>query len=360
MHKKLYLIAGEASGDLHGSNLIKAIKHQAPYTDIRAWGGDLMAAAGADIRKHYRDLAFMGFIEVIKNLPTILKNISFCKKDILAYQPDTLVLIDYPGFNMRIAKWAKQQKIKVIYYISPQIWAWNTKRVHQIKQDTDKMLVILPFEKDFYAKYQHNVSFVGHPLLDVIPPFEQKKPQNTTKMVVLLSGSRQQEVTTMLSTMLSIVPLFPNIDFKVAGTASLAHLYEAFPKYKNLTYHIGKTYELLASADAAIVKSGTSTLETALFGVPQVVCYKGSAVSFAIAKRLVQIKYIALVNLIMDKAVVQELIQADFNTKNLEKALQNILLPDEATRIQKDYIKLRSVLGETGASERAAKEVLSS
>jgi lipid-A-disaccharide synthase len=353
MSKKLYIIAGEASGDLHGSNLIKAIKKQAPTTEIWAWGGDLMENAGANLRKHYRDLAFMGFIEVVKNLPTILKNIAFCKKDIAQYRPDALVLIDYPGFNMRIAKWAKQQNIPVIYYISPQIWAWNTKRVHQIKQNTDKMLVILPFEEAFYAKYDHLVDFVGHPLLDVIPAFTQKN-ENSRKKVVILAGSRQQEVVKILPIMLSIVPKFPEIEFQVAGIASLSHLYKNFPVYENLTYSIGNTYALLENADAAIVKSGTSTLETALFGVPQVVCYKGSAVSFAIAKRLVKVKYIALVNLIMDKPIVQELIQDDFTTENLEKALKNILQNEEKARIQADYADLRQKLGDTGASKRAA------
>lgn len=374
---KLYLIAGEASGDLHGSNLIKALRRQSPSVEIRAWGGDLMQTAGATLVKHYRELAFMGFFEVVKNLRTILRNIAFCKADVLDYQPDALVLIDYPGFNLRIAKWAKRRGIRVIYYISPQIWAWHQSRVHDIRRDVDKMLVILPFEQGFYQKHGVEVEFVGHPLLDAVddgrwtadgeesnepsaddrPPSAVHSPPST---IALLPGSRRQEVARILPAMLSVVRDFKEYEFVVAGASALpADFYRPFlQSIENVRLVQGKTYELLAEARAALVKSGTSTLETALFNVPQVVCYAGNPISFAIAKRVVNVKYISLVNLILDKPLVRELIQHDLNRENLRAELGAILRAEKASEIRAGYAELRQKLGAGGASERAAQAIL--
>ena len=367
---KYYIIAGEASGDLHGSNLIKALKKEDATAKIRAWGGDLMDAAGADIQKHYRDLAFMGFIEVVKNLKTIFKNIAFCKKDIVAFQPDVIIFIDYPGFNLRIAKWAKKQGFKTFYYISPQIWAWHTSRVHSIKACIDRMFCILPFEKDFYKQYDFDVDYVGHPLLDVIPKIERQSAIGGTveKTIVLMPGSRKQEIEIMLPIMLSVVPQFLDYQFVIAAaTSQPLSFYEnivkkAFYTEGGISQHKilhnavkivqNDTYNLLKNATAALVKSGTSTLETALFGVPQVVCYKGSNISYQIAKRVVKLKYISLVNLIANKPIVKELIQDDFNTENLIKELHTAIENQEV--MKKNYKILRGVLGERGASEKAA------
>jgi len=366
---KIYMIAGEASGDLHGSNLIKALKAQQPDIQCRAWGGDLMQTAGADVVKHYRDLAFMGFAEVLKNLRTIFRNIAFCKKDILEYQPDALVLIDYPGFNLRIAKWAKRQGIKVIYYISPQIWAWHTSRVHDIRRDVDKMLVILPFEEDFYKKYDVAVEFVGHPLLDAVDGErytvhgDAQTPNSkfqTPNLVVLLPGSRRQEVQRILPVMLEVAADFLEYEFVVAGATSLPEdYYRPFlEKYPNVRLAQGQTYDLLRRATAALVKSGTSTLETALFDVPQVVCYAGNPLSYFIARRLVNVQYISLVNLIMDKPLVRELIQNELNKNNLKAALAEILTPEKSAEIRAGYAELRQKLGDGGASARAARTIL--
>jgi lipid-A-disaccharide synthase len=359
---KLYLIAGEASGDLHGSNLIKALKRQNPSVACRIWGGDLMEQAGGQLVKHYRDLAFMGFLEVLTNLRTILGNLSFCKKDILAYQPDAIVLIDYPGFNLRIARWAKKQGIRVIYYISPQIWAWHSARAHSIKRDVDKMLVILPFEKEFYKKYGMEVEFVGHPLLDVIAPVEALQAQSGTSsnIIALLPGSRRQEVQRILPQMLSVVSNFPEYHFVIAGAESLpTSFFETFlSEHPKVQLQKGNTYELLRTAKAALVKSGTSTLETALVGTPQVVCYAGSALSFAIAKRVVNVEYISLVNLILGRPLIRELIQQELNTANLQQALEEILEPEHAALLQEGYRELREKLGVSGASEKTAHSIL--
>jgi len=359
---KLYLIAGEASGDLHGSNLVKALLARDPSTECRAWGGDKMQAAGAHIVKHYRDLAFMGFVEVVKNLRTILGNLAFCKQDILDYQPDALVLIDYPGFNLRIAKWAHRQGIRVIYYISPQIWAWHRARVYDIQRDVDKMLVILPFEPDFYKKYGVNATFVGHPLLDAIELEAEADllGPKTGNTIALLPGSRKQEVTRILPIMLSITPFYPEYQFVIAGASALnAEFYAPMlAAYPNVSLQFDQTYAMLRAAKAALVKSGTSTLETALIGTPQVVCYTGSPVSYAIARRIVDVKYISLVNLIMDQPLVQELIQDQFNTAQVKVALDQILTPEAAKDMRAAYAALRVVLGGGGASWRAAGEVL--
>jgi lipid-A-disaccharide synthase len=360
---KIYIIAGEASGDLHGANLLKAMYQIDTTLDCRAWGGDLMSKAGAKVVKHYRDLAFMGFIEVVKNLPTILNNINFCKKDIFEFQPDILLLIDYPGFNLRIAKWAKKQGIRVIYYISPQIWAWHSSRVHQIKRDVDKMLVILPFEKDFYAKYDMEVTYVGHPLLDAILQNKAEKSDFETfekPVIALLPGSRVQEIKLILPKMLSILPHYPEEQFVLAASTSLSmSLFETLLKvHPNLRVIQGKTYEILKQSKAALVKSGTSTLETALLDVPQVVCYVGSPISYQIAKRVIKVKYISLVNLIADKPLVTELIQDNLSENTLKNALDAILKPEKSAKIKVEYNDLKMILGAGGASKRAAEEIL--
>lgn len=364
---KYYLIAGEASGDLHGSNLMKALKQEDPEAQFRVWGGDMMEEAGGQLVKHYRDLAFMGFLEVAMNLRTILGNIKFCKEDILAFQPDVLILIDYPGFNLRIADWAKEQRIKVFYYISPQIWAWHTSRVYQIKAAVDRMFVILPFEKDFYKTYNYNVDFIGHPLLDVVENYPQRADFFTKNnlshhpIIALLPGSRRQEISRMLQEMLHIVPDFPAYQFVIAGAPSIEpEFYQQF--LQNIATQDAErvklvhrqTYDLLQHAQAALVTSGTATLETALFRVPQVVCYKGNPVSYFIARRVVDVPYISLVNLVADKEVVKELIQDDLNRKNLRQELAYLLQPETVQPVLEGYELLRQKLGEAGASRRAA------
>ncbi len=364
---KLYIIAGEASGDLHGSNLIKALRAQEPNLHVRCWGGDMMQQQGGEVVKHYRDLAFMGFIEVVMNLRTIARNLKFCKEDILQYKPDAIVLIDYPGFNLRIAEWAKEHGIKVFYYISPQIWAWKQNRVHKIKKCVDRMFVVLPFEKDFYKKFDYDVSFVGHPLLDVISEtnrdFEKFVSENhlpNKPIIALLPGSRKQEIATMLPIMLSVKNEFPNHLFVVAGAPGQApEFYTPLLHNSDAKLIFGKTYGLLQHAQAGLVTSGTATLEAGLFQLPQVVCYKGSAISYHIAKRLIKIKYISLVNLILDRPAVLELIQHELNEKNLKTEL-NLLLNDtqRSSKMIADYKELHSKLGGPGASSRVANELL--
>ncbi len=379
---KYYLIAGEASGDLHGSNLIKELKKLDADAVIRCWGGDMMQAAGATVVKHYKDLAFMGFIEVVKNLPTILSNLKFCKQDIQTFKPDVLVLIDYPGFNLRMAEWAKKAGFKVIYYISPQVWAWKESRVKSIKKYVDKMLVILPFEKSFYEKWDYTVEYIGHPLVQVVEEaIQQKKGSplecySTTgeksvidfsdekKIIALLPGSRRQEIMVKLPLMLQAAKAFPDNQFIVAQAPSqpaefYKNLLTAYPNV--LIAREGQTYSLLTKAAAALVTSGTATLETALFGVPQVVCYKGSNISYQIAKRLVKIKYISLVNLIIDKPVVKELIQNELTVQNIVAELNDILVnPQRISQIKNDYAALKNRLQQEGdASARAAQEIVS-
>ncbi len=361
---KYYIIAGEASGDLHGSNLMKALYQKDPNAEIRFWGGDLMQKTGGTLVKHYRELAFMGFIEVIFNLKTILNNIKSCKTDILAFQPDVIVFIDYPGFNMRIAEWAKALGMKTHYYISPQIWAWKENRIKAIKRDVDKMYVILPFEKDFYeTKHHFPVDFVGHPLIDAIQnrttieaaEFRKENDLDDKPIIAILPGSRKQEITKMLEVMLSVVADFPEYQFVIAGAPSQEFsLYAPFLNNKNVRFISNKTYDLLSVSYAALVTSGTATLETALFKVPEVVCYKGSWVSYQIAKRIVTLKYISLVNLIMDREVVTELIQEDCNSKRIKAELQKLLDPINRNQVLAQYDLLEAKLGGSGASEKTA------
>lgn len=356
---KYYIIAGEASGDLHASNLMKELKVLDAHASFRCWGGDLMKAQGADIVKHYQDLAFMGFTEVLMNLRTILKNIDFCKKDIMHYKPDVVILVDYPGFNLRIAKFAKAAGLKVFYYISPQIWAWKQSRVYKIKRTVDKMFVILPFEKEFYQRFDYKVDFVGHPLLDAIanvPEYLKPLDINTNKPVIaLLPGSRKQEIAVMLPLMLTMQKYYPDYQFVIAGAPSQKpEFYQTFTGGHNVKIVFNQTYQLLKQAEAALVTSGTATLETALFGVPEVVCYKAGSISYAIAKQLVKVKYISLVNLIMDKEIVKELIQGELNENNLKTELDKLLNPSTRNKIVQNYTELKHKLGGTGASGKTA------
>lgn len=356
---KYYVIAGEASGDLHAANLVLALRRRDPNAQIRAWGGDRLQSAGAEVVKHYRDLAFMGFAEVIANLRTILRNLDSCKQDIGVFAPDVLVLVDYPGFNLRIAKWAKRLGIKVVYYISPQIWAWKQNRVHAIKRDIDLMLCILPFEPEFYLRFNMETHFVGHPLLDEVDGFQaQPVPglENQDKPVVaLLPGSRKQEIKRMLPLMAAVANKFPHLHFVVAGAPGQdPGYYNQFLTESNLQVVHGQTYNLLAASSAALVASGTATLETALFNVPQVVCYRGGTISYWIARQVVKVKYISLVNLIMDAPVVKELIQADFNVKSVCTELEGLVQGERRKQLLSQYAELRHILGGPGASDRAA------
>ena len=366
---KYYIIAGEASGDLHGSNLIKALKKEDTSAEIRCWGGDLMQQAGGELAKHYKDMAFMGFLEVLMNIPTIFKNISYCKKDIQDFNPDVVIFIDFSGFNLRIAKWAKQNGFKTNYYISPQIWASREGRISKIKRDIDNMYVILPFEKDFYEKkHGYPVQFVGHPLIDAIEntplqdneTFRKENELDPVKPIIaLLPGSRKQEVQKMLEVMLSVKKDFPDYQFVIAGAPSLPdEFYAPFLKGDKLEYVSNKTYTLLKHSHAALVTSGTATLETALFEVPQVVCYKGNWISYQIAKRIITLDYISLVNLIMKREVVKELIQNDLTTSNLKNELSKIAEGTERERMLSDYALLKEKLGGKGASEMAARLIV--
>ena len=364
---KYYIIAGEASGDLHGSNLIKEIIELDPSAEIRAWGGDKMKNAGAKVVKHFKDLAFMGFYEVLINIVTILKNISFCKKDILEFSPDKIIFIDYPGFNMRIAKWSKKYKFETVYYIAPQLWAWNEKRIKNIKKYINFLYVILPFEKEFFElKHNYPVKFLGHPLVDSISNFKKNydssKEQiisNKKPVIAILPGSRKQEIKKILNTVIKIVEYFPNYQFIVAGAPNIElNYYNSSLKNKNIKVIANKTYELLSISTAAIVTSGTATLETALFKVPQVVCYKSSYFSYFIAKLIVKIKYISLVNLIMDQQIVKELIQQDCNKVNITNELKKILNLNHRKSLLIKYDELTSVLGNYGTSKRVALDII--
>ncbi|HMU69350.1 MAG TPA: lipid-A-disaccharide synthase [Chitinophagales bacterium] len=363
---RYYLIAGEASGDLHGANLVRALSAKDPDAVFRGFGGDAMHEAGVDIVTHYKETAYMGFVEVFMHLRKILNNIKSCKQDITGWKPDVVILIDYPGFNLRIAPHVHEIGIKVFYYISPQLWAWKSSRVNIIKQYVDRLFVILPFEEAFYQKFNYPVSFVGHPLLDAIASnkgnehFREQFQLGDKQLIAVLPGSRKQEITVKLPVMLSMAKYYPEFVFVVACAPGMDDsFYAGFEKRENIIYISGSTYDILRNAYAAMVTSGTATLETALFRVPQVVCYKGSVISYHIAKRLVKIKYISLVNLIADKQVVPELIQHDFNHDSLRTHL-DLLLKDAAYRntMLSEYDKLYTVLGGVGASARTADEMM--
>ena len=363
---RYYIISGEASGDLHGSNLMKSIKRLDEKAEFRFWGGDLMAEQGGELVKHYRDLAFMGFLEVLLNIRTIIKNLKFCKNDLLKYRPDALILIDYPGFNLRIAEFAREHDIDVHYYISPQVWAWKQSRVKKIKRDVHHMYCILPFEKDFYLQHGYTSNFVGHPLIDAIAnsasegEFRERNGLGDKPIIAVLPGSRKQEITKMLITMIDMKAHFEDHQLVIAGAPSQELAFyrklvgESVPIVQN------QTYDLLRNATAAMVTSGTATLETALFGVPEVVCYKASWISYSIAKRLVKVDYISLVNLIMEKEAVKELIQNDFNLENLKNELNLIVYNDsKRSEILEEFKELKVRLGGPGASDRTARLIVS-
>jgi lipid-A-disaccharide synthase len=363
---KYYIIAGERSGDLHGSNLIKAIKQHDLNADIRAWGGGMMQESGAEVVKHYRDISFMGLFTVIRNLPTILRLIRFCKKDILSFKPDAVILIDYAGFNMRIAKFTKQNNIQNFYYISPKVWAWNQSRALKIKSFVDKLFVIFPFEVSFFQKYNYPVEYVGNPLMDAIEGFVPDKHflknqrLGSKPIIALLPGSRKQEVEEMLPIMLSQVYEFPDYQFVVGGVSNLPReLYLRWQSLFQFKMVYDDAYNLLSNSEAALVTSGTATLETALLNIPQVVCYKAGRLSYEIGKRVIKIPFISLVNLVAEKEVVKELIQNDFNQERLKKELSAIISGGENRPIMfEEYLKIKETIGEKGASERVGKAIV--
>ncbi|MGB2085881.1 MAG: lipid-A-disaccharide synthase [Flavobacteriaceae bacterium] len=363
---KYYIIAGEASGDLHGSHLMTSLLQYDQKAEIRFWGGDLMHAQGGTLVKHYRDLAFMGFWEVFINLITILKNIAFCKKDIAQFNPDVIIYIDYPGFNMRIAAWAKEKGYLNHYYISPQIWAWKENRIKKIKRDLDALYVILPFEQHYFKK-QHNytVDYVGNPLTTIIKTLRDQNEKSLPKelitdkpIIALLPGSRKQEIDKMMPVFLTVIQHFSQYQFVIAGAPGIdPQWYQKYTISPAVSLLHNQTYLLLKNAHAAIVTSGTATLETALFKVPQMVCYKTSTLSLMIAKMFVKLKFISLVNLIMEKEVVRELIQGECTPKNIRKELENLLDPDQRQAYLNNYQRLEDKLGQTNASDRVAKKI---
>jgi lipid-A-disaccharide synthase len=363
---KYYIIAGERSGDLHGANFIKALKEQDVDAEFRCWGGDYMQeASGTNLVKHYRDLAFMGFKEVAMNLLAIFKNIDYCKKDIIDYQPDVVVLIDYAGFNMKIAKFAKKHGIKVFYYIAPKVWAWNQSRAYKIKACVDKMFVILPFEKEFFKRFGYEVDYVGNPLLDAIrsfvpnPDFRENNKLGSNPIIAILPGSRKQEIEHMLDNMIRIAEDFPNYTFVVAGVDNLPAVYYQKAWDKGIKVLFNQTYDLLSVARAAVVTSGTATLETALFEVPQLVCYKTSGITYTIAKFLIKVPYISLVNLITDRELVKELIQDEYNCEQLKYELRLIAEQGkDREKVLKGYQQLKQLLGNEQASQNLARLVV--
>ncbi|ARK12996.1 lipid-A-disaccharide synthase [Fibrella sp. ES10-3-2-2] len=356
-----YIIAGERSGDLHGANLIRAIRQHDTEAQVRAWGGEQMEAAGATLVKHYRDLAFMGFWEVAKNLGTIRKLMRACQADVLAHRPDVLILIDYAGFNLRMAKWAKKHGIRVFYYISPKVWAWNQRRALAIKATVDRLFVILPFEKTFFRTYDYEVEYVGNPLLDALvnhqpaPNVVARLKQVDKPLVALLPGSRRQEIVSMLPVMLETTRQFPDYRFVVGTVSNLPNeLYDQLLADYPLVERVADAaYDLLSAATAALVTSGTATLETALLNVPQVVCYRTSWLSYAIASQVIAVPYISLVNLIVDRPLVTELIQNDLTPQRVGAEL-TMVLPGGARRadVLAGYVDLHERMGSPGASER--------
>ena len=367
---KYYIISGEASGDLHGSNLMKAIYRQDPDAEIRFWGGDLMQSVGGTMVKHIRDLAIMGFVEVVAHLRTVLANIKLCKQDVLAFKPDAVIFIDYPGFNLRIAKFTHSHGLKNFYYISPQVWAWKKGRIKTMRKVLDKMFVILPFEKPFYDKNNvSTVEYVGHPLLDAVSDFKSvnsvsdfRKRHNLDDrpIIALMPGSRKMELRKMMPAMAELASRHPEYNFVIAGMTLLGDsFYKPFLTSKNVTLVYNQTYLLLQSAFAGVITSGTATLEAALFHLPQVVCYRANAFTVALAKRFAKVKYISLVNLIADKPVVRELIQKDLNKNTLETEFSKIT-KDKNNRMAMiaEYENIEKMLGSKGVSDKAAEAIL--
>ncbi len=363
---KYYIIAGELSGDLHASNLMKALKKKDAQAEFAFWGGDLMHAQGGQLDMHYKSTAFMGIVDVLKNLGKIKRNFKQCKANILSFNPDLLILVDYPGFNLRMAEFAKKKGFIVYYYISPKIWAWKKKRAYKIKEFVDKLFVIFPFEIKFYKQFSYPVEFVGNPLLDAIENNIQNKKTKATfleehqledkPIIAILAGSRQQEIKHNLAIMLSVISKFPNHQFIMAAAASLdLEVYKSYTEKQNVKIIKDKTYDILQQSDAALITSGTATLEAALLGVPQLVCYRGDFFSYQIARRVMQVKYISLVNLVADKPIIKEYIQYQMTTDNLSAELEKILNDKQYRKnMLNNYKKMREILGGVGASERTA------
>lgn len=363
--KRVYIIAGEASGDLHGSNLMRAMRKAQPKLKFRVWGGELMEAQGGELVKHYREMSFMGFWEVFIHLRTILGLMKHCKADLLAWKPDVVVLVDYPGFNLRMARFCKENGIRVMYYISPQVWAWHRKRVFKIKKYVDQMISILPFEKAFFKNYGVETAYVGHPLLDVLAGypfatreafFEKHGLDQNKKIIAMLPGSRRGELEKILPKMMQASDHMEGYQWVVAGVADLKDNYQGIDARVKVVF--SDTYNVLKHAEVALVASGTATLETALIGTPQVVCYEISAFTYMIARHMVKVKFISLVNLIMDKEVIRELIQSEFNVENTRNELKKLMVPANREKMLSEYVALREVLGGKGASERAAQVIL--
>ncbi|MBC6990324.1 MULTISPECIES: lipid-A-disaccharide synthase [Hymenobacter] len=360
---KYYLIAGERSGDFHASRLMHELRQQDPEAEFRGWGGDMMQAEGGTLVHHYQEMAIMGFWEAATSVLKFRGYLKECQRDIMAYQPDVVILVDYAGFNLRVAKFAKQKGLKVFYYISPKIWAWNQGRVHTVKALVDKMFVILPFESEFYKRFGYDVDYIGNPTVDAVAEHQpssdffvrhQLDPQRP--IIAVLPGSRKQEIEEMLYEMVAILPPFLDYQFVIAAVSNLDPNYYRNFERNNVRILFDETYDLLHHATAALVTSGTATLETALFDVPQVVCYRTSAVSYAIGKAVIKVPYISLVNLIAGKEVVKELIQSDFNSRNLVQELKRILNDDDFLAQQKaGYAELREKLGRSNAAQNAAK-----
>lgn len=367
---KYYIIAGEASGDLHGSNLVKEIFRLDKNAIIRAWGGEKMKDAGAKIVKNYKDLSFMGFYEVLLNLNTILKNIHFCKSDIKKFNPNKIILIDYPGFNLRIAKWAKKNNFFVNFYIAPQIWAWKESRINIIRKYIDRLYVILPFEKNYFEnKHNYKVKYLGHPVMDSIKNFnnteinksffEKNKIDGNKKIIAILPGSRKQEIRNILKIMLNVIESFSDYQFIIARVPNIKkNFYRSIIKDYDVKMVENQTYDLLSNSSAALVTSGTATLETALFKVPQVVCYKTSLISFFLAKIFVKIKYISLVNLIVNREIIKELVQSKCTKNNIINELTQLLKKRNALKMKKNYDELISLIGSFGTSKRVARDII--
>jgi lipid-A-disaccharide synthase len=366
---KYYIIAGEASGDLHASNLIKGLVKYDPKAEVRAWGGELLEAAGAQLVKHYKDLAIMGFVEVLAHLNTIRNNFKFAKADILDFQPDVLITVDFPGFNLRMVKWAKLNGIRTFHYISPNLWAWKKNRVYSMRKTIDKLFVILPFEPDFYREYDVNTVYEGHPLLDAVNQFKatdlqhfkQKHSLENREIVAILPGSRKQEISRMLPLMIQVAEKHPEYQYLIAGAPGMdVKFYQQFiSNHENIHLLHNETYDILHHAVAGMICSGTATLEAALFNVPQVVCYKTNKITFFIARLIVKIRRFSLVNLILARDAVKELIQHEMNDESLSNAFSDICPGGQKHDVVLgDYKELKSKLGSDGVSDRLAKKMI--
>lgn len=366
---KYYIIAGEASGDLHGSNLMKGLLVADPRAEFRFWGGDLMASVGGEMVKHYKDTAVMGFVEVVRKLRPIFKNLKLCKEDILGYQPDVVILIDYPGFNFRMAKFAKAKGLRVFYYISPTVWAWKEGRLKNLKKDVDRLFIIFPFEVDYFKKHGMRAIYNGNPLLDSISAhpcfnesieeFRKRNNLDDRPVIALLAGSRHSEINYLMPKFIKLEEKFREYQFVLAGAPSMEMKdYEKYLKKSNITLLFGETYSIIRHSKAAVICSGTASLEAALLETPQIVCYGGNTLSALIVSLLIKVKYVSLVNLIFNQPVVKELLQNNCTPENITTELKKILKDKEREKIILKYQKLKNLLGGAGASDRVAKSMV--